>query len=451
MNEANNQKTPAVIFVHGYRSDKKCWNKLIELLKKDSQVKDRFDLKCFGYDTPSVRFPFRKTPRIDDIAQQLHEFIESSDFHTRELTLVGHSQGGLIILRYLADMVEAGNGQNLYWIRQVVLVASPLLGSTFLSPFRKLFSYVVYDPQERALRALDQDTFNLIKRVQNQIVNATIPGPSSCPIPIRCFHGSRDRKVTKASAWGLTNEITELRCCHSSIIRPNDAEDGQYKAIKNALLEPIGHANVFEIDLFEISLTVEPREIKDYQVAHGNKKRTVTCDNWAKIVQSVTFSRNNRCRSQYMLRYLTKNNGFIKKPTMSYSDETPGDEKAQYDDTGVLLISRFTPEPDKTYRLELEVYKGFDKGARNLARRLEKPGYYKVVKLLLNLKRYVDEHYTVSEVPRLSVDNKYEESASPYHFETPMEGNKIDAGVWQWEINNIREGVLRLTWDVCRH
>jgi hypothetical protein len=257
--------------------------------------------------------------------------------------------------------------------------------------------------------------------------------------------------VLDASARGPFNKAEPLPGDHFSIIRPKDAEDRRYTAIEDALLEPVGHVNVFEIDLYEISLTAEPREIKSETASPTNTSRTVTCDNWAKIVQSVTFSRNNLCRSQYMLRYLTKNDGFIKKPTMSYFNEAPDDETKQYDDTGVVVISKFTPELSKRYRLEFEVYKGFDEGARNLARRLMRPGYYKVVKLLLNLGRYVYEGYTVSRIPQLSVDNRYHISASSHHTEEPMEGNKIDAGVWEWKINNIREGVLRLTWDVCRH
>ena len=455
MNKVNNQKTPAVIFVHGFGSSVACWDKLIELLEKDSRVKERFliPLRRFPYYTPCFNFHLLlgRIPRIEEIAQELRGFIDSHEFHGRELTLVGHSQGGLIILSYLADMVAAGRGQCLSSIRQVILVATPLLGSTLFPLFRKLLSYLFFNPQERALRVLDPYIADLRTRVQTQIVAAREMEPSGWPIPIRSFYGDHDGIVLEASARGPFNEAMPLPADHFSIIRPKDADDRRYTAIVNALLEPLGHANVFEIDLYEISLTVEPREKKDYTVSHGNKSRTVTCDNWAKIVQSVTFSRNNRCRSQYTLRYFTKNDGFIDEPTMSYTNEAPGDEKAQYDDYGHTVISKFTPEPGKTYRLELEVYKGFDEGERNLARRLVRPGYYKVVKLLLNLKRYVDEGYTVSGSPQFSVDNKYDKSASSRHNEEPMEGKKIDAGVWQWEINNIREGVLRLTWDVRRY
>ena len=143
--------------------------------------------------------------------------------------------------------------------------------------------------------------------------------------------------------------------------------------------------------------------------------------------------------------------GFITEPNMFYSDETPGDIKAEYDVTGTVVNSRFTPKPGALYKIAFEVYKGFDSNERNLARRLFGPGYYKVVRLRLNLKRYVDEGYTVSGSPKLSVDYKYQKSASNDHFGTTIERTTIAPGVWQWEINKIRNGVLRLTWDVCRH
>lgn len=50
----------------------------------------------------------------------------------------------------------------------------------------------------------------------------------------------------------------------------------------------------------------------------------------------------------------------------------------------------------------------------------------------------------------MSVDNKYDRSASPQHFESPVPGQAVEPGVWQWELKAIREGVVRLTWDVRR-
>lgn len=347
-------------------------------------------------------------------------------------------------------MVSAGNGQKLSPIRQVILIATPLHGSGFLSFWRKLFSRFIDNPQERQLRVLNPDMSVIMARVQRQVVAAQAPGATSYPVPIRLFYGQSDGIVSEASARGGFTEATPLPGNHSSVIRPPTTTDRRYTAIAEALLEPVGHPNVFEVALCEISLTVEPRDKKSYSFSYENGvARTVECDNWARIIQAVTFSQKNLCRSQYEFSYGTKQQGLIKKTT-SYVDESPGDIRAPYDDTGRSVISRFTPEAGKTYTFELEVYKGFDEGQRNIARRLFKPSYYKIVRVQVDLKRYLAESYVVSEVPRMSIDNRYDQSASSRHFEAAMEGQSTEAGVWRWEAQGIREGVVRLTWDLTR-
>src|SRR4051812_23657445 len=114
-------KTPAVIFVHGIGSSEACWDQLIALLKKDAALQGRFIFERFGYDTAAFRLdPKLRIARLEEIGRGLAAFVQGTQFSDREITLVGHSQGGLNILSYLADEVASGQAKTLAAVRQVI-------------------------------------------------------------------------------------------------------------------------------------------------------------------------------------------------------------------------------------------------------------------------------------------------------------------------------------------
>jgi hypothetical protein len=217
--------------------------------------------------------------------------------------------------------------------------------------------------------------------------------------------------------------------------------------IVEAILEPVGHPSVFEVESCDIDLTVEPRAPRAYRVLYdAGRVQEIACDNWGRLIQTVTFSRKNRCRSQYEFSYITKQEGLI-KATTSYVEEAPADIRAPYVDFGRSIISRFTPEPGNTYKFELEIYKGFDRDHRNIARRLHRPAYYQTISVRLDLTRYLAGGYKLTRQPELSIDNRYDVSASNNHIGATTAG--VGRGsVWHWELHDIREGVVRMTWDV---
>src|SRR6185503_8830337 len=111
------------------------------------------------------------------------------------------------------------------------------------------------------------------------------------------------------------------------------------------------------------------------------------------------------------------------------------------------VISRFTPQAGTPYKFELEIYKGFDDDRRNIARRLYRPAYYQTITVRLDLTRYLEGEYELARKPELSTDNRYDVSASNDHFEKTTVAEQ-NGSVWRWELHDIREGVVRVTWDV---
>ena len=126
-----------VIFVHGFGSSHKCWEFLLTLLSRDPRVTSQYDLEYIDYPTTWFSLnPFQRIPRLKELSEYLNSFVESPRFQGREITLVGHSQGGLLILTHLAQLLQAGKGEELSSLRQVILIATPNLGSTIASSFR---------------------------------------------------------------------------------------------------------------------------------------------------------------------------------------------------------------------------------------------------------------------------------------------------------------------------
>src|SRR2546426_8715773 len=238
---------PALIFVHGFLSSEDTWEPLIKLLKQDPRVEPQFDFVRFRYSTKAIEvMPHKRIPRIGEAAKALREFIDSPEFYDREIILVGHSQGGLVIQAYLADMLKHGNGERLSPIRQVITLATPSLGSTFLSPWRKVIGKFFSNPQEAALRVLDPDTSETLNFVAEHVVQAKKGTNNQWPIPFHVFYGTQDDIVLQESARGifLDDNLTPLEADHFTILTPDDPEDRRYTEFVEALLDPSGHSCV---------------------------------------------------------------------------------------------------------------------------------------------------------------------------------------------------------------
>jgi len=143
-------KPAAAVFVHGIFSSPRTWDPLVTLLAQDAQVSDAFDVVRFGYQSP--RWNMRLTQRIPDfntVADSLSTFIEVECSDYQRLVLVSHSQGGLVIQRYLARMLAESRGMELVKVRRVVLLACPNSGSELLLLVRRSV-WFWRNPQERA-------------------------------------------------------------------------------------------------------------------------------------------------------------------------------------------------------------------------------------------------------------------------------------------------------------
>lgn len=452
------QQRRLVVFVHGFGSSAKCWAKLFELLKGDPAVVSALDLVCFEYPTKWFNvWVIQRIPRLQEVAGFLAEFLGRSSFAAYDdITLVGHSQGGLVIQTYLAKTLQDARGEELERIRQVILVATPNLGSTLLGPARSVFFSFFENPQERALRVLNDDIHDVLQVITERVSNARRRDNTQWPIPVRCFWGLQDRIVLEASARGPHTEGSGLPGDHFIILKPINREDQRYQAISEALLEPIGHKNFYEVDLYEQEIQVKPLpENFQEEVTFGSeaKKRLVACDNLARVVREVTFSRRNRCSDVYPLPYRTRNQGFI-RARISHLNEADARELGRYDEYGTEYVFKFTPKPGEKYTLELDVYKGFDVGNRDIHIHLGKQTRCRRCRVRLDLSPYVKAGFEVSLLPELYFYPQDTGTCDPSRnrsLEDPLPYASTDGlGVWEWEVLDVWEGGVSVRWDVAK-
>lgn len=224
-----------VVFIHGFGSRAKVWAKLIRLIRDDP---DLGGVQTFTFSYPSrviPRLPFSptRTPGYDDIAQLLETRL-AVEVPDDDIAIVTHSQGGLILQRFLVRMLDDGYGRKLARIRLIVMLVCPNEGSGYLGPMRTAAGFR-HHPQGRDLGPFSRDVAETLRRVLSGIDRAQGVGPHHCHIPMYAYAGSEDNVVPPTSAQsGFTNRGV-LAGDHRSILDPDTAGNFTFRVLKELL------------------------------------------------------------------------------------------------------------------------------------------------------------------------------------------------------------------------
>lgn len=194
-----------VVFVHGFKSSPAMWDAFGRLMASDTDLEAVTPMR-FQYATRLVQpGPLRRIPTFDTVADSLKEFMDTEAEGFSHLALVAHSQGGLVVQRFLARMLIEGRGEELKRIRRVVLFACPNNGSGLGLKLRRWTLRA--NPQERQLRPFDEQITDTQGIVLRDIVNADVATERTCPIPFSVYAGETDNVVTPASARGVFPDV----------------------------------------------------------------------------------------------------------------------------------------------------------------------------------------------------------------------------------------------------
>ena len=442
-----------VLFVHGFGSSSRCWAPLLTLLGEDEQVRAAYELRTWDYPTGWFQTNvLGRIPRLQELGRSLGDEIDSPAYRGRSLTLIGHSQGGLVILSYFADLLARGEASRLACVRQAICIATPFEGSTTAMPLRTIAATLFSNPQELTLRVLNPDVSDMRAAVRERIVTATRDADTSWRVPIHAICGLQDNVVPEASARGPFDSVRRVPGDHFSVLKPADRRDRRYAELAELLLDPGGHACRFEIERFETVIRVEPRALQTIITSSAKRPRAVEFDNYATVRRTVTFAASNRCRRPFTLKYGTRKDGYIVGHE-SHPNEAPAAEIGRGEDTGEFYQFDFTPAFGQEYRLNVEVYRGFDPGEREVHFHLGDHSHYRRLVYVLDLSAYVAAGYRVSQGPQFYLqpeDVPHGAMCRNRGARDPLAWHESPAdGIYRWEFTHVRKGVVDIVWDVA--
>lgn len=235
---ASYSPTQSLVFVHGFDSHSGVWDSVSRLFREDPALGVLSQAR-YSYPTSKIRLnPLKSIPDLDILAESFRVWLDTQLTGSSEIVIFAHSQGGLLVQRYLARMVRQGAATELQRIRQISLMACPNTGSDlFLTLRRGLLGS--RHPQERHLRPLDASIAGANSDVMRRVVNATELTANQCPIRMVAFAGEEDGIVKIASAHASFPETRVIPGDHSSLIQPDGREDTRFLALRGLVVDAL--------------------------------------------------------------------------------------------------------------------------------------------------------------------------------------------------------------------
>ena len=462
----------SVVFVHGFISGPECWDPFVNRLEKDADLPaDLYTFLRFPYPTEFIEWnPAKRIASINDCGSNLALFLET---HCKSgpIILVGHSMGGLVIQSMLAQKIKAHGGKDLARIRSVILFATPNRGSIIISTARNIFTRLRSNPQEEDLKVLNPDVAENSSIVEESIVHATEVSSDACPISFRVFWGSDDNVVPAVSARGSFLEASCLPGGHSEIIQCDpidpskvtdpsilktlkDPQDQRYLALKSAILTPVGHACIYELDLLEISLVIAPvSPDTTFVINKLDNPKPIHTDNVATRVMKFVFSEQNRCRIPFKKTYRS-DDGFVDVLELTEPNRAQPDDQSEYSSAGKKFTYVFTPDKGETFLMKLKIYNGFAAGQRQWHDHVPANAIHRLMRFTLDLRAYHAAGFGLDPAPSFfyrpqnAVDSTIRSDTDPATLQPPLPS--ADPWLLTWELANVTGGAVHVVWDVRR-
>ncbi|MET7397177.1 alpha/beta fold hydrolase [Dactylosporangium sp. NPDC005572] len=233
-----------LVTVHGFWSSPRTWDRLTSVWAHDERLAG-LRIHHFGYPSPKApRLPFSPTriPDYEDIAQALANEYSVRLADAGAVVFVTHSQGRLILQRFLVWMLHEHRGRELARIASVVTLVCPNNGADYLRSLRRYLGYRRH-PQAGELETLNREVADTQRAVLQDIVNASGIGEYRCRIPVHVYAGIADGVVPAASAQATFPGAGSIAGNHYSILDPESPGGSTAETVRHHLLTDLSAHN----------------------------------------------------------------------------------------------------------------------------------------------------------------------------------------------------------------
>ena len=226
----DSSKTKLIAFVHGYTGNQETWSKFVKLVRKDDTLRD-FEVQVMDY--PTSVGP--KNRSIRQLGELLGTRLNERFSEYKEVYLIGHSMGGLVICSMVIEQLKAGRAQDLKRIKHVMLFGTPNNGKQIPKLFR------LFDKQLDDL-SFEEKTVNEIRKEWiNKVYHPNIKAGDEnykLHIPVTVVIGLEDDIVDEESARGFFSDPPPVTVPgnHISMKEPDSQDSDSYRIVRNRLL-----------------------------------------------------------------------------------------------------------------------------------------------------------------------------------------------------------------------
>lgn len=231
-----------VIFVHGLRGKrygkKATWGYFPRFIYEDFI---ELDIALYSYRTLEQRLKFGKSVEIEDQAKILAGIIRDlKDYES--VILIGHSMGGLLCKAVIAHFVTTNQLEPLLRIQGLILMATPQLGSLWVSRLLSLVSNDFWTLRRHGKFVADMQ--NVFANHIN--LDEKIFAKDKTLIPGWIVQAASDFWVDKLSAGiGLPEERKKtVHGLHTEIVKPLHKDDDAYNFAKNCIASCLASSSV---------------------------------------------------------------------------------------------------------------------------------------------------------------------------------------------------------------
>ncbi len=211
----------AIVLIHGWTGQRATWSALTSQLLKDERFTE-YSIVSLAYESRRL---FENETTIQTVTQKLALTLVSN-LREHEISIVGHSTGGIIGRMLVLDLAGRGGGVQ---VDRLVTIATPHGGTELARTAGYLGVTQVVLSQLR-----DDSVFlhELRARWRTHVMSGNV-GPREV-----CIASRTDRVIPFPSATADCGEVAELSAWgHEEIHRPADRSDERYALIAGALLD----------------------------------------------------------------------------------------------------------------------------------------------------------------------------------------------------------------------